>query len=161
MLQIRNYLFYCNGKRFCSFTFFPLPGTECLPIFTYLLDFKMLEILLLRAEGNNWVRKRIPISPVLWIRLFSLFWSLFVYLFHHNSSFDLTIRMFYLLGYGAGLLFQGSLTVAGRKLCSLHNIQSFQLQKVICRKSLCEEVQRRCGNDYLNQCHWFIEGTQE
>lgn len=57
---------------------FSLPG-QCLPIFTYLLGFDVLEILLLPAEHKNRVRKRAPVPPVLQdqtLQLQSLFMSL-------------------------------------------------------------------------------------
>lgn len=56
---------FCHNGWLRQFHFFPLHGAECLPIVTYVLDFKVLEFLLPMVEVKNWVRKTAPVPCVL------------------------------------------------------------------------------------------------
>lgn len=51
-LTLKNYLFYCSGKDFCSFAFFLPCLRQHLLIFTN-LDLKVLEILLSKSKMES------------------------------------------------------------------------------------------------------------
>lgn len=87
-----------HGKDFCRFTFSLAWDTVPPPFWLIFLTLRCLKFCSQQQKLKIVLEKEHQFLLSCRIRLLRLLWSLFVYLFHHNSSFDLTIHMFYLLG---------------------------------------------------------------